>query len=206
MEHNIESFANLHNANLHNANLHGANLFSANLRGANLHNANLHNANLRNANLRGADLHNADLRNANLRNADLRGANLFSANLRSADLRGANLFSANLRGANLRGANLPAPTVVLLANWGAISSELTALAMSYDAACHPDPSAFDLWAETGKCPYAGVKFERACNFEESRELWNPELKAPRPWDLMVALIRENCSDSDFHDHETEGGQ
>jgi hypothetical protein len=88
--------------------------------------------------------------------------------------------------------------VVLLCQWRILTEGLTSLAMAYDAACHPDPSAFTRWAQGGPCPYDGVKVQRACNFTERRELWKPGLPAPRPYDLMVALIRHCCADSDFH--------
>ena len=186
--------ADLSGANLSMADLSGANLSMANLSMANLSMADLRDANLRVANLSMADLRDANLRDANLRWADLRGANLRGANLSMADLR-----RANLRGANLRGVNLPSPPAMLLARWGGISGGLTALAMAYDAACHPDPEAFTRWADGGDCPYDGVRVQRACSFEENEDLWDPDLAAPRPFDLMVALIRECCADSDYHD-------
>ncbi len=150
------------------------------------------------AGLRGADLRGADLRGANLSEADLRGANLCGADLRGANLREADLRGANLCGAYLRGANLPAPTMVLLADWGFIPADLCALAMAYDAACHPDPQEFTDWAKGGPCPYVFAKFQRACDFREDKRHWRPGLNPPRPWDLMVALIRHCCADSDFH--------
>ena len=173
---------------------------------ADLRGANLHRADLRDADLHSAYLHGADLRGANLHDADIRGANLHDARLYDSNLHGAcltdaNLHLANLRGANLTGARLPSPTMMLLAWWGELSDSLTALAMAYDASCHPDPSAFSVWANGGPCPYDEVKVHRACNFYERKECWDPDLPAPRPYDLMVALIREKCSDSDFHDQE-----
>ncbi len=208
--------ANLHDANLHgacltgaylrDANLHGANLHDADLRGANLHRAYLRDADLHSAYLHGADLHDANLHGACLNGADLRYSNLNGAYLRYSNLNGAcltdaSLHLANLRGANLTGARLPSPTMMLLAWWGELSDSLTALAMAYDASCHPDPSAFSVWANGGPCPYDEVKVYRACNFRERKECWDPDLPAPRPYDLMVELIREKCSDSDFHDQE-----
>ncbi len=140
----------------------------------------------------------ANLSGANLYGANLSGANLYGANLSRANLSGANLYGANLSGANLYGANLPSPTMLLLANWFHLSAESTALAMALDAACHPNPAAFDLWACGGLCPYQDLKLQRAVNFQESRHLWDPALAAPRPYDLMVAIIREKCANSDFH--------
>jgi pentapeptide repeat protein len=172
----------------------GANLSGADLSGADLHNANLSGANLSGADLSGADLHNANLSGANLsganlRSANLSGANLSGANLRSANLRSANLRSANLSGANLSGANLPSPTMVLLSAWGGVSAKLTADLMMYDASCHPDQTAFDKWANGGPCPYANVKVQRACNFQEKKELWGKG-KFRKPYTLMLRLFKE----------------
>ena len=141
----------------------------------------------------------ANLSGANLSRADLSGANLSRANLSGANLSRADLFGANLSRANLSGANLPAPTGMLLVQWGEISDLLCQQAMAFDASCHNDSSLFDNWKENGTCPYSNSKFQRACNFREKRDLWNPSIKVPRVWDLMVALIREKCANSDFHD-------
>ena len=129
----------------------------------------------------------ANLRGANLYGADLRGANLRGANLYGADLRGANLY-----GADLRGANLPAPTALLLANWGAVSDNLCRDLMTYDAACHPDPTLFTKWAEGGPCPYATIKIERAALFTEVKTLWKENLPLCRPYDLMIRVLKEKC--------------
>ena len=123
----------------------------------------------------------------NLCGADLRGADLRGADLYGADLRGANLC-----GANLRGANLPAPTMILLAYWGEVSDDLCRDLMAYDAACHPDPTAFDRWAQGGACPYSGVKVERAAQFQEKRSLWDAKAPLCRPYDLMQRVLAEKC--------------
>jgi hypothetical protein len=176
------------------ANLGGANLRGADLGGANLGGANLRGAYLGGANLGGADLGGADLGGANLRGADLGGANLGGANLGGANLRGADLGGANLGGANLRGAKYsdgttwPAPTMVFLANWGAVTDVLCTAMMRLDAACHPDPAAFDLWAAGGPCPYNGVKFGRAASFQEHKDLWSPG--PVRPWEVVQGLLAE----------------
>ena len=136
---------------------------------------------------------------ANLSGANLSRANLFGANLSGADLSRANLSGANLYGADLSGANLPSPTGMLLAQWGEISDLLCQQAMVFDASCHNDPKLFDNWKENGTCPYSNSKFQRACNFRERRDLWDSTIPVPRVWDLMVALIREKCVNSDFHD-------
>ena len=116
-------------------------------------------------------------------------ANLELANLRSANLKSANLMRANLESANLRGAKLPSPTMVLLANWGRVSAELTADLMMYDASCHPDQNSFDRWAAGGLCPYDGVCVQRACNFTEQKELLGKG-KFRKPINLMLRLFKE----------------
>ena len=118
------------------------------------------------------------------------GANLSGANLSGADLRGADLRSANLSGADLRSANLPAPTMMLLADWGRLSDDLTTDLMNFDAACHGDPKKFDVWAAGGACPYGEVHYQRAANFVESRDLWDPSRPLVRPWDLMMRVLSE----------------
>ena len=68
---------------------------------------------------------------------------------RNANLRGASLCGADLRSADLCDASLPSSTTVLLATWGSLSDELTLEGMRYDAYNHPDPYAFDRWADGG---------------------------------------------------------
>ena len=140
-----------------------------------------------------ANLSGADLRDANLRGADLSGANLSGANLSGADLRYADLSGANLSGANLSGADLPSPTMVLLAGWGAVSPSLCRDLLAYEAACHPDPSAFTRWAkgESG-CPYSDVKVQRAAVFSEKKEHWDETATMRRPFDLMTDVLAEKC--------------
>jgi len=170
------------------------------LRNANLRNANLRNANLRNANLRNADLCYANLRYANLRYANLRYANLYNADLRNADLRDADLCYANLcytdlcyadlRNADLRNAKLPAPTRVLLANWGEVSDDLTIELMRFDARNCPDgENKFEIWSKGGKCPYKNCSVQRCANFKEERELWSPG-PAKSALELMNLLLKE----------------
>jgi hypothetical protein len=200
--------ANLRDADLSGADLRGSNLRDADLRGSNLRGSNLSGANLRYANLSGADLSGADLSGSNLSDADLSGSNLSDANLRYANLSGANLRYANLSGADLRGsnlsgailryadlsgANLPSPTMVLLASWGTVSPSLCRDLMAYDAACHPNPSAFTRWAkgESG-CPYSDVKVQRAAVFVERREHWDETSTMRRPFDLMTDVLAEKC--------------
>ena len=173
----------------------------ANLRSADLSSANLSSANLSSAYLRSANLSSADLRYANLSSANLRYANLSSANLSSADLSSANLRYADLSSAYLSSADLPAPTMVLLANWGNLSDELTIELMRYDAYNHADPYSFDEWKATDRCPFGNTKYQRAANFIEQRGLWpgwNPRKKVKSAFELMTLVIREKCKDSDYH--------
>ena len=187
------SGADLSGAVLLGAYLRGADLSGADLRGADLSGADLRGAYLSGAYLSGADLRGAYLSGADLRGADLSGADLRGADLSGADLSGADLRGADLRGAYLRGARLPSPTVVLLAAWGALAPALTVELMRLDAACHPDPTAFDRWAAGGACPYDGIHVERAAVFHESRDLWSPG-PCLRLYDLMVQILTEQCPD------------
>jgi uncharacterized protein YjbI with pentapeptide repeats len=143
------------------------------------------------ANLGGADLYGANLGGADLRGADLRGANLYGANLYGANLGGADLGGANLRGANLYGADLGAPTMVLLAIWGELSDELTADLMLLDSSAHPDPTAFQRWAEGGSCPYSGLRVSRIANFTEKKALWGKG-KPDSIYNLMVRVLMEKA--------------
>ena len=140
--------------------------------------------NFRSANLKGADFECSDLRSAIFRYSDLRGA----------DLGGTNLLGADLQGAKVNGISWPAPTAVLLANWGNLSDQLTADLMLYDSMCHPDPSAFDRWAseEDGPCPYEhDSHVDRAAHFSEKRHLWG-QGEPCRPYDLMMRVLEERC--------------
>ena len=111
----------------------------------------------------------------------------------AALLSGANLRYANLSGADLSGADLPSPPMVLLASWGVVSPALCRDLMAYDAACHPDPSAFTRWAkgESG-CPYSDVKVQRAAVFSEKKEHWDETATMRRPFDLMTDVLAEKC--------------
>lgn len=109
-----------------------------------------------------------------------------------ADLRGADLREENLYGANLRGADLPSPTMMLMVNWGSLPDTLTADLMVYDAACHPDPSAFSAWANGGPCPYENVRVERAAGFAEQKHFWDATRPLRRPYDLMADVLDHCC--------------
>ena len=183
--------ANLHGANLRGANLHKADLYGADLSGVNLSEADLSGANLHKANLYGANLRRTDLNGANLSGADLYGAYLSEADLSEADLSGANLHKANLHKANITNVWWPAPTAVLLAQWGNLPEDLVADLMRYNAANHPDPTAFDRWSTGGPCPYDKVFVQRAALFTEQQALWSPG-PCPRPYDLMVRVLAACC--------------
>ena len=150
------------------------------------------------ADLRKANLHLANLRKANLRLANLRDAVLCRADLRGAVLCRADLRRANLRGSKVYGVRWPAPTAVLLAEWGELSDDLTRDLMRFDAWCHPDPSRFDAWANGGPCPYDDVRVQRVANFTERKELWTPGMlrKRPKsPYELMTRILEECCDNS-----------
>lgn len=122
-----------------------------------------------------------------------------------ANLEGANLEGAYLRGANLEWAYLPSPSVVLLASWGKVSDSLCADLMRYDAFFHESKKAFDDWASgKGNFPYGGIKYERAANFQERRELW--KWGPPKNgFSLMVRCIKEKCANSDWHEKPVKEG-
>ena len=67
--------------------------------------------------------------------------------------------------------------------------------MVFDAANHPDPTAFERWASrsNGKCPYTDVKVARAATFNQKKEHW-PLGQACRPYDLMTRVLAEKCPD------------
>ena len=149
-----------------------------------------------------ADLHSANLQSANLRSANLRFANLQNAYLQSAYLQSANLQFANLQFADLRSAKFnsatkwPAPTMVLLANWGEVSDTLCLALMRFDCANHPDgPKRFDEWVKTGRCPYDNVNVARSANFQEKKRLWNEGL-ALHAFPLMTMVLSEKCVKED----------
>ena len=189
--------ADLREADLREANLWGADLREADLREANLWGANLRGANLRGANLRGANLQGANLRGANLQRADLRWADLRGANLQGADLQRANLQRADLRGADLRwadlqGADLPAPTMILLADWGDLPDEITLALMRLDCSAHPvGKRAFDVWAGGGDYPYLDCRFQRVASFNEKSSLWSYG-RPPSIWKCCKMVLDRCC--------------
>lgn len=183
--------ADLRGADLNQANLYGVDLHGADLRKADLRGAYLSCAGLSSVRLLGAHLSDANLSYSNLNKTDLEAVDLQGVNLAGAYLHGANLAGAYLDGANLKKSTLPSPTVVLLASWGEVSDELCADLMLYNASCHPDSKAFDVWAEGGIYPYEieVIGVDRAANFKERKELWGKG-KACSPYDLMMRLFAE----------------
>src|SRR5215216_2985189 len=129
----------------------------------------------------GAYLSGAYLSGAYLSGADLSGADLSGAYLSGADLSGAYLSGADLSGArHSKTTNWPAPTMLLLANWGVVSDDLCISLMRFDAANHPNPEAFNEWAKAGGCPYSRAMFERCAIFQEKASLWCADLLNEQP--------------------------
>jgi uncharacterized protein YjbI with pentapeptide repeats len=153
-------------------------------------------ANLRGANLSGAILSWADLREAILSWADLREANLSGADLREANLSGAILSWADISWAKASEIKQwPAPTMVLLANWGEVSDALCRDLMRYDAANHPDPRKFLEWAKVGNCPYSDMNIDRCAMFQHKSSLIKKNFLSLKPqsaYELMQRLLKEKC--------------
>ncbi len=81
---------------------------------------------------------------------------------------------------------------------------LTQALMRYDAANHPDPTAFDRWAEGGPCPYNGVSMARSAHFHEIRRLWSPG-PAESAYALAQRLLSMYCPDWPEPEPEPEDG-
>jgi len=93
----------------------------------------------------------------------------------------------------LTGAYLPAPGMVLLAYWGKLSDKLTLECMRHDAANHPHPEKFQIWADGGPCPYADILVQRAINFQENKLLWKKSKKRVlHAYELMTMILAEKC--------------
>lgn len=184
-------YTNLRDAELRHANLVETNLVKAILADADLTYANLYRGRLFDAVLQRARLTHANLSSASLTSANLHGARLLNANLTCASLTNTNLTFCYLVGANLKHTALPSPTMVLLAEWGHVSNELTADLMVWDSLNHPDPTTFDRWANGGSCPYSDTKVQRAAHFKERQELWGKG-KVCSPYELMQRVLAEKC--------------
>lgn len=172
-----------------NVNLSDAHFLDAELSASSFVKTNLSNAELRGAALRHTGFNGANLNGASLVGADLSSAHLVNANLHGANLLDANLRDAHLEGANLCGAWLPSPAVVLSADWGLLSDQLTADLMLLDASGHPDPQKFKDWAKGGGCPYEYVGIQRVANFKQRRNLWGKG-KKDSLYNLMVRVLQE----------------
>jgi len=184
-------FANLRNTKLRYATLDGARLNKAIFSGADLSFTNLQQSTLYDAVLQRTILTCANLTSATLTSANLHAACLIEANLTNANLANSNLTFCALTGANLKDAQLPSPTMVLLADWGSLSDELTADLMVWNSLNHPNPDAFRIWADGGVCPYSAVTVQRAANFKEKRQLWGKG-KVCSPYELMQRMLAEKC--------------
>jgi hypothetical protein len=147
-----------------------------------------------------ADLRYTALAPSSAKFATFTGTLLNDANLRFVDLRNANLSDAiivntDLYMAKVHGVKWPAPGMVLMAWWGSVNESLTRALMVYDRANHPEPSKFEQWAKTGRCPFDNAKWGRSAFFRERPELWGPSLLKRRPrtaLSLAKALIKECC--------------
>ncbi len=103
-----------------------------------------------------------------------------------------NLRGADLRWANLGGADLPAPSIVLTANWGRCSDKTTIALMRLDASAHPEGGkAFTLWASGGRCPYSRCRVQRVANFAENASLWSAG-RPPTLYKAMCMVLDEHC--------------
>ena len=69
-----------------------------------------------------------------------------------------------------------------------LSDNLTLELMRRDAWAHPNPQAFDAWANGGCCPYKNE--ERYWLFVLKKELWKPGPPEMRDSDLILAICRE----------------
>jgi len=163
--------------------------------GINFHRCNLKRAFFTSAYLRYCDFINVDLRGADFIQTNLHGCRFQDTDLRLAVLRGANLEEASFQGTDLRETYLPAPTMVLLANWRNrnLSRDLIRELMRYDAANHPDGTvAFNRWSKGGHYedyPYRSQKIERAANFTEDPNLWEPG-PSKSAYELMALVLKE----------------
>ena len=133
---------------------------------------------------------------ANLSGADLYGADLYGANLYGANLSGANLSGASLYGAKIGFIKFPSISILSSFNLGVLSKKLSLELMRRDAAAHPYPERFDVWAKGGECPYQNE--ERFWLFDLDRAVW----KKGKPKMADVELIREICAEKGWKIKET----
>ena len=155
----------------------------------------LHWADLRYEDLREASFMKADLRYAWLMGTNLQHVDFTDADLRYADLRNTCLLGAEFDNAKVYGVRWPAPTEILLANWGEVSQNLCRKLMRYDASNHPDPKSFLRWAMNGRCPYSEINFQRAALFAERANVINNrflQTKVETAYNLVQMLLKEKC--------------
>jgi len=105
-----------------------------------------------------------------------------------ADLSGADLFRADLSGARIIFGKFPSIKTLALINLAGLSDKLSLELMRRDAAAHPYPERFDIWAKGGDCPYQDE--ERFWIFDLKKELW----KKGKPKLSDVELIRAICAE------------
>lgn len=193
-------------ANLSYATATGANFKNSNLIEANLANGFFNQAKFDDGQVSGANCYRTHLNYSSFQRVNALNINFSFALLRQADFTDAELRRANFCHAQLnkncfRGALLPAPTAILLADWGQVSDKLCKSLMRYDASNHGDPEAFNLWKENLTCPYKNHKSDRLAHFSERVQLWTPALLKRPPktaYKLMIELLREKCIDSNYH--------
>lgn len=185
--------ADLRGRDLSGSDLSGSDLSGTALRGCDFRGAKLRGVKLRGCDLRGAMFRGADLRGAKLRGADLRDADLTMADLRDADFRDADLRGAVFNGARVANTIWGSPTMLLGAAWDHCGKEDILLdAMRLDASFHPDPLAFDLWAQGGACPYEDTQWLPVVGLTPQRHLWSPG-PAPNPMQLIARLLDACCN-------------
>ena len=165
------------------------------LRGQYLADLDLRDANFVTGDLTHTSFARSDLRGASFYGADLRGACFLDADLRGASFKNANLLGAEFKHAKVYGVKWPAPTMVLLADWDAVSYILCKKLMRYDASNHSDPKLFLKWAKGGECPYADMDFQRSATFRQCRSHISKSFlrtKVETAYNLMQMLLREQC--------------
>lgn len=124
-----------------------------------------------------------------------RFGSLVDFDLRFLDLTGINFERIyRFSDCDIRNAYLPSPTKILQASfYHDLSEELTAELMLYDAVNHPDRKSFDVWVNTGSCPFHKTRFQRAANFSQKSNLWDMvsyKKNALSAYQLVIRLFKE----------------
>lgn len=192
----------LKNQYLTGANLSGISFSRSVVQGMRFSDCDLHSCDFSGCSMNGTQFFGCNLQDASFSGADLGGVHFTGCNLQGANFTETNLTNTHLRDCDVRRIYFPAPTMVLLMNWGVLSNTLTKLAMAYDASTHREPQRFDTWARAvvHPCPYLGEHYERSCLFHEQPGLWESKLKRKRihPYELMKLLVLETQVNSDWH--------